>query len=213
MRPYFPNQRFRGFTILELIVVIFILGILAAIVVPMAGSMIEDAKVTWVVNRYTLLKDAVRRFYADTGRLPCKSAVSPCNYSEILPWEQLFEDPGFPGWNGPYISRPIDPTDTPFYDSNTDLGRIFLTLSDEGFDLDGNGVNMTIFAGYWNSLEMVVGSIPVSGAKKIDKALEEQNYPDWKNTGIVNYLPGFSPQFSEIRIALFIPELGNHSEF
>ncbi len=53
----------RGFTLVELLIVVIILAILAAIVVPQFGASTEDAKVATVKTDLAQLRDAVELYY------------------------------------------------------------------------------------------------------------------------------------------------------
>jgi general secretion pathway protein G len=99
--------RRRGFTLIELIVVILILAILAALIVPRVMSRADDAKRTRAQSDIKSLSSALQLFRADVGRYPTTE--------EGL--EALRRNPGdAPGWREPYLERPVpqDPWGNPY---------------------------------------------------------------------------------------------------
>jgi general secretion pathway protein G len=97
----------KGFTLIELIVVLVILGLLAAVVGPsvykkLAGSKDKIAKI-----QITELEGALQMYSFDMGHFPSSS--------EGL--EALVRNPGSSdSWKGPYIAKdlPKDPWDRPY---------------------------------------------------------------------------------------------------
>jgi general secretion pathway protein G len=64
------NARLEAFTLIELMVVIVILGILAAFVVPRITKRPEDAKVTKAKIEISNLEQALELYYLDNGMYP-----------------------------------------------------------------------------------------------------------------------------------------------
>ncbi len=62
MRRLIQGQR--GFTLIEMIIVIIIMGILAAVIVPQIGSTSDDAKLSALKKDLTTMRDAVEIYYA-----------------------------------------------------------------------------------------------------------------------------------------------------
>ena len=58
----------RGFTLLEIMVVIVILGLLAGLVVPNVMGSADQAKVQKVVTDITQLETALKQYKLDVGR-------------------------------------------------------------------------------------------------------------------------------------------------
>lgn len=93
-----------GFSLIELLVVLIILGLIAGLVVPNIMQRGEDAKVKAAAAEVQRLSMAIDEFYLDNGRPP----------SEL---RQLVERPGnASNWNGPYVNQSnlTDPWDNPY---------------------------------------------------------------------------------------------------
>ncbi|MBY6205940.1 type II secretion system major pseudopilin GspG [Halomonas denitrificans] len=93
-----------GFSLIELLVVLVILGMIAGLVVPNIMGRSEDAKARTAVAEIQRLSMAVDEFYLDTGRAP----------REL---RELVEEPAnVSNWNGPYVnnSNLEDPWQNPY---------------------------------------------------------------------------------------------------
>ena len=60
----------RGFTLIEMVVVLAVIAILAAILVPTIEKNIKDAKITRASNEAQVIAAAMTSFYKDVGRWP-----------------------------------------------------------------------------------------------------------------------------------------------
>lgn len=89
----YKASRSSGFSLIELLVVLVILGLIAGLVVPNVLQRGEDAKVRAAEAEVQRLSMAVDEYYLDNGRPP----------REL---RQLLERPGDArNWNGPYIKE------------------------------------------------------------------------------------------------------------
>ena len=91
----------KGFTLLELMIVIVILGILATVVMPRIMDRPEQARRVKAVTEIRQIESALYLLKADTGRFP--------NSAEGL--NILLKDPGIKGYNpdGYLDNIPLDP--------------------------------------------------------------------------------------------------------
>ncbi len=86
----------KGFTLLELMIVIVILGILATVVMPRIMDRPEQARRVKAVTEIRLIETALSSFKVDTGRYPTSQ--------EGL--DALVQAPsGIKMWDGPYMKK------------------------------------------------------------------------------------------------------------
>ncbi len=103
------RRRRKGFTLVELLVVVLIISMLAAVLAPRMFKGLGKAKTDIAKAKMTIIEDSLARFQYDCGRLPDESEggleallVAPADLEEK--------------WNGPYLKRSqlIDPWDRPY---------------------------------------------------------------------------------------------------
>ena len=124
MRKRISNES--GFTLVELMVVVIIIGLLAALVVPKFFGKVEQSKVKAAQAQIELFGAALDQYRLDNGKYPTTS--------EGL--ESLRTRPGgASNWSGPYLKKEI-PTDP--------WGRSYIYTSPgthDDYDLVSNGAD------------------------------------------------------------------------
>ncbi len=82
-----------GFTLVEMLVVMVILGLLAALVVPQITKYMEKAKYQNAVHRLTSIENAIERYRLDLAELPSSLSSLIGNDTDNV------------SWYGPYLKR------------------------------------------------------------------------------------------------------------
>jgi general secretion pathway protein G len=127
-----------GFTLVELLVVMIIIGLLAALVGPRFIRQEEKAKVKAAQAQIELLSTALDTFRLDVGRYPTTQ--------EGL--EALRTQPGgVERWDGPYLKKdvPVDPWGKPYvYKSPGDHGPFDILSYGADGTAGGDGDNRDI---------------------------------------------------------------------
>jgi general secretion pathway protein G len=105
MKKFFQQTRMgrrakRAFTLIELLLVLVILGILAAVVVPKFTDRTRQAQIAKARTDIKAMEDAIEAFNVDNGRYPTPDEginILVDNISDLQ------------GWHGPYIKYQLDP--------------------------------------------------------------------------------------------------------
>jgi general secretion pathway protein G len=99
-RPYRHGER--GFTLVEILVVITIIGLIMALVGPRVLNYLAESKVKAAKIQIESLSSALDLFYIDVGRYPTTSEGLTA----------LSQPPGgIQSWNGPYLRSGTVPND------------------------------------------------------------------------------------------------------
>ncbi len=95
----------RGFTLLELVVVIIVLGLLAGLVAPQIFGRVGEAKGTTATTQMSLIGTALDNYRLDNGAYPTAAqGLAALRERPTLP-------PAATNWKGPYLRKdvPLDP--------------------------------------------------------------------------------------------------------
>ena len=134
-------RRRRGFTLVELLVVIVVLAVLAAIVLPKFMNSSKRSKESALRSDLKLLRNAVGLFQADTGTYPKVMADLAATAVMAKGLDAAGADAVItPGdWHGPYLQEtPNDPIAAAAFTYGTtspNVGKV--TSSATGNGLDG----------------------------------------------------------------------------
>jgi len=95
-----PLKKIPGFTLLELLVVIVIIGLLAGYVAPKYFSQVGKSETQVARAQIDALEKALDQYRLDTGRYP----------NNELGLKALVERPASePKWSGPYLRKDVPP--------------------------------------------------------------------------------------------------------
>ena len=101
------KTRSRGFTLLELLVVMVIIGLLAGFVAPRYFAQVGKSRVKAARAQIDALDKALEQYRLDTGRLPTSE-------EGLLALQTAPQ--GVSNWEGPYLKKdvPVDPWGHPY---------------------------------------------------------------------------------------------------
>ncbi len=96
------KMEIRGFTLVELLVVLIILGLIASIAGPNVMKYLGTSKSKTAKLQIKEIESSLELFYLDTGRYPSSSAGLQ---------ELIRNQASLIGWNGPYFKQAKVPND------------------------------------------------------------------------------------------------------
>lgn len=101
----------RGFTLIEMLVVLVIIGLLASLVGPKLFGKVDSSKVQTAQAQIKMLKSALETLRLDIGRFPSEAeGLAPLN---TPPTDEKVRG----RWHGPYLDEelPRDPWGNPYH--------------------------------------------------------------------------------------------------
>ncbi len=99
-----------GFTLLEMLVVLVIIGLIASLVGPRLFSRVDSSKVQVAETQTRLLRGAVETFRLEVGRIPSEGEGLAVLYTPPA------DERSRARWRGPYLDEqvPSDPWGNPY---------------------------------------------------------------------------------------------------
>ncbi len=99
----FKRWRINGFTLIELIIVMAIVSLLLTLAAPRYFRSIERSKETVLKANLAATRDALDKYYSDTGKFPDQLGdLVERKYLRTLPWDPVLESSN--GWT--FIAPP-----------------------------------------------------------------------------------------------------------
>ncbi len=172
------NQK--GFTLVEMIGVLAVIGILASVATPRIIETIEDAKISKYLLNTKTLSVAVAKYYVDTGTYPALDSnypisTHPHTHQLVTNAINAAGDP-ITGWQGPYLEKePKHPS------SNTARIRL-ATTSDARYacDVDGDGTSDGTF------FMLIMDTVGDTVGEKISNSIDsDAGSTTWKSNGLI----------------------------
>lgn len=105
-----PLNRQHGFTLIEMLVVLVIIGMLAGLVGPKLFGRVDSSKAQTAGAQIKMFKGSLETFRLDVGRFPTQAeGLQALN-------QQPSEERARARWRGPYLDQdvPLDPWGNPY---------------------------------------------------------------------------------------------------
>ena len=120
-----------GFTLIEVLLVVVIIGILVGVAIPRLGGRVRQAEISRARADIQSIGLALRMYELDNGEYPANL-------------QALVSNPGgIRNWNGPYLDSglPTDPWGREYQYSRTDSGYRLRSLGPDGVESDADITN------------------------------------------------------------------------
>jgi type II secretion system protein G len=121
-------QKQKGFTIVELLIVIVVIGILAAITIVAYNGIQDRSRFAKAQSDISSLNKAIQMYYADNGKYPSPTVGATGCTNGWCGWDQVTDDAFIPGLVPQYIAK------TPQMPTSNSAGDTYLYYSATGTD-------------------------------------------------------------------------------
>lgn len=118
----------KGFTLLEMLVVLVIIGLLAGLVGPQLMGRVDTSRQTAAETQGRMLKSALDTMRLDIGRYPTKEeglgmlVTAPADERVARKWRGPYLSEALPAdpWGNPYVYEPLSSTSVALYSFGAD---------------------------------------------------------------------------------------------
>lgn len=128
----------KGFTLVELLIVIIIIAVLAAIAIPKFSNSSQRSKESSLRANLKLVRNAIDLFRADTGAFPASFAGLTASTTSGLSAAAATCTIAATDWRGPYLQAvPVDPVSgsaMTYGTSAADVGTVKSSATGNGLD-------------------------------------------------------------------------------
>lgn len=162
----------KGFTLIELMVVIAIIAVLAAVMAPQIFKQIAKGRTSAAESFYNSTKVAATSYYSDTGFWPASCTQVTCNTNAGANGGFVVAATTNPGWDGPYIVRWPGVNQNPFSGNYTWVSNAATALFNGGVGATGERY-------------ITISNVPTLDAQRIDREMDRVL---GSNTGLVRQL-------------------------
>ncbi|MDA8349929.1 MAG: type II secretion system major pseudopilin GspG [Pseudomonadota bacterium] len=138
------TRRARGFTLIEIMVVVVIIGLLAAVIVPEVVNKVDEARVAKAKEDIQSLETAITEYRLD-------NSVYPTTQQGLEALVKRPNDSSLTNWHGPYIQRLVkDPWGHAYHYQYPGTHGLPYDLYTYGADNQPGGTGDNADIGNWN---------------------------------------------------------------
>ena len=138
------TRRARGFTLIEIMVVVVIIGLLAAVIVPEVVNKVDEARIAKAKEDIQSLETALTEYRLD-------NSVYPTNEQGLQALVKRPTGAALDNWHGPYIQRLVkDPWGHPYHYAYPGTHGLPYDLYTLGADNQPGGTGDNADIGNWN---------------------------------------------------------------